>query len=59
VPPEEEGRLASALRAADVDHTIENYRRAPRLRRVRHAVYHRPAAERLNRLLRLFQETLH
>jgi carboxymethylenebutenolidase len=61
VPPEEEGRLASALRAAEVDHTIENYPG------VRHGftvadtpVYDRPAAERAwSRLLRLFQETLH
>jgi carboxymethylenebutenolidase len=61
VSPEEEGRLASALRAAEVDHTIENYPG------VRHGftvsdtpVYDRPAAERAwDRLLRLFKETLH
>ena len=61
VTPEEEGRLASALRAAEVDHAIENYPG------VRHGftvsdapVYDRPAAERAwRRLLGLFQETLH
>jgi carboxymethylenebutenolidase len=61
VSPEEEGRLASALRKAEVDHIIENYPG------VRHGftvsdtpVYDRPAAERAwSRLLRLFQETLH
>jgi carboxymethylenebutenolidase len=61
VSPEEEGRLATALRKAEVDHIIENYPG------VRHGftvsdtpVYDRPAAERAwDRLLRLFQETLH
>ena len=61
VSPEEEGRLAAALRKAEVDHTIENYPG------VRHGftvsdtpVYDRTSAERAwDRLQRLFQETLH
>jgi len=59
-PPEEEGRLASTLRAADIDHTIETYRG------VRHgfavggmSVYDHDAAERhWSRLLTFFSETL-
>jgi carboxymethylenebutenolidase len=61
VSPEDEGRLAAALRKAEVDHIIENYPG------VRHGftvsdtpVYDRASAERAwDRLLRLFQETLH
>src|SRR5262249_1835914 len=61
VSPEEEGRLASALRAGEVDHAIENYPGVHHGFTVSDTpVYDKPSAEPAwSRLLTLFQETLH
>ncbi|MFN3549638.1 MAG: dienelactone hydrolase family protein [Mesorhizobium sp.] len=59
-PPEQAGRLAEALRAAEVDHVIENYAGTKHGWCVPdHSVYDETGAERhWKRLVTLFDETL-
>jgi carboxymethylenebutenolidase len=60
-PPEQSARLAEALRAAEVDHAIENYVGMAHGWAVSdHGVYDERGAERhWKRLLAFFAETLH
>lgn len=60
-PPEQSARLAEALRAAEIDHVIENYVGMAHGWTVPdHSVYDARGAERhWDRLLTLFRETLH
>ncbi len=59
-PPEQSGRLAEALRAAEIDHVIENYVGMSHGWAVPdHGVYDEHGAERhWKRLITLFEETL-
>jgi len=59
-PPEQSARLAEALRAAEVDHTIENYVGVGHGWCIKdHSVYNEAAAERhWKRLTTFFDETL-